>query len=120
MSGIPLGPLLPKAAHLILIRAFKTREAFCDEKSGERTTGQIKRKYKVLTKIFPEMGIYIFVLSTSESTATSRYTTVRVQQHEWEDRVPFYLEGTSYLDAKKIQPHNETELLHKKREDRKS
>jgi len=116
MSGFSLGSVFPDSLHLLSIKSFTARQTFCDENSLETSTGNEKRKYKLATNIFPEMGVFTFVLSTSEQAATSNYTTVHVLEHEWEDRHPEYLHGSSFFDVKKIQVHNMHEIL-KKRKD---
>jgi len=109
--------VLPDALHLIAIRGMKAQEVFCDGVSKERLTGLVKTKYKLSTKVLPaELGIFMFVLSTSKSSAVSSHTSFSVKEGEWEDRDSDYLHGTSFFDVKKVEPHSVDELLQKRKD----
>lgn len=62
----------------------RTRSAYMDFKSLEESTGEIKAKYKLLTK--QQAGVYIFhVLTKTEATYPTEYR-IRIIQSDWDSR----------------------------------
>jgi hypothetical protein len=99
----------------ILLFYYVPRAAFLDNKSKEKNTGIVKRKYKLLFKHHKILDIYgFFVLTTTEDSGVKE-RTICIKQHDWEERIKGYLEyiGTdcSYIDVQRYEVLNKTDVV---------
>lgn len=81
--------------------------AYCDEKSLEKTTGLEKRKYKLAAKFLIEFNSYPFFIFTTEPEACQGDLRFCVAKKDWLNRKSGYLEEPySYTDL-----NNKVEIL---------
>lgn len=89
------------------------QHAYCDEKSKEISTSEIKRKYKLAGNAIDSLGIYTFFILTSKFEACQNFLTICIEEQHWENRDRKYLREISYLDIKRVESLDKLELLRK-------
>lgn len=98
----------------VILTSLITQYGYKDKKSFEPSTGRIKTKYKLAGNIVATLGIYTFFVMTSQKQACESVVTLEINENDWEQRSG--IQGTGYLDIKKIEALNKDELLIKKRD----
>jgi len=91
--------------------------AYCDEKSLEKYTGKIKRKYKLAGNpiVGHYLDKYIFHVLTHVRDACKPSVTLSISKDDWENRVNgrYLQEEVSYCDLRKYDIFTGEELLEK-------
>lgn len=89
---------------------------YMDKASKEEATSVVKEKYKLLWNFSHLEEVLIFFVSTKNSNAVRRRTSLIVNSSEWENNInpSIYLTKTSYIDVRKAVSENIDELSNKK------
>lgn len=97
-----------------ILKKIIIQNIYCDEKSKERHTGILKRKYKLAGNIIKPFEVYTFFVITKEKTSCNRYTTIEVEQQHWENKKSGYLmENKGYIDLHKVEALSGVEICEK-------
>jgi hypothetical protein len=97
----------------ILLSKVRKQGVYFDYYSLEKMTSVTKPKYKLAINILP-IGIYFFCILTTNESACDSLVSLTVSQSDWENKDPKYLnEPYSYIDIKKTEVLQKTELLAK-------
>lgn len=102
---------LPNSVKLTKIQ---TQNTFCDKKSFEKFTQQIKPKFKVCADSLPkELQVHLFFVSTTTKDSYRRDFVVIVDELEWENRIGNYLKDVSYLSVTHLDCLSDDDIISK-------
>ena len=104
-----LASIFPKE---LLLKTIEKQNAYCCQKSIEKSTGVKKTKYKLAGNRFYE--VYIFFILSSKNYG-NKYTTLEIEEKDWENRKSKHLDGNGYLNVKNIETLTEEEIVSKLR-----
>jgi hypothetical protein len=88
----------------------RKRCAHCDERSTEPSTRATKRKYKLFTNVWRELGLYTYLVATTNQSATKPQLTLTVRPADWVSRKSPHLRRISYFDVRKASVATEAEV----------
>jgi len=98
----------------IILQKIIIQNIYCDEKSREKYTGFLKRKYKLAGNIIKPLEVYTFFVSTTEKFACAINTTIEVGQQHWENKKSGYLTASrGYIDLRKVEVLSGAEICEK-------
>lgn len=93
----------------------KTKEAYCDYKSKEESTGKIKKKFKLAGKPIDPLGIYPFFIINGSDSALIKSLTISIKKDDWEWRDKKELQYEfSYIDISDFISHTIDDILGKR------
>ena len=94
----------------LLLRKVTIQNVYFDKKSYEKSTGLTKPKYKLAGN--PLNKVYTFFITTTNSDACHRKSTVIVKKCHWENKVDNHLNAPeSFIDVKKVEVLTSDEVL---------
>lgn len=94
----------------------EVRTLVYDRFSNERSTGNVKPKYKLLVHVIPKARMWLHIVTTSKNGRTSPHKTLVVEFKDWESvtgnkaRVKSLRENQSYICWDNLIPHEEDEI----------
>lgn len=101
----------------IILQRIEKSCAYCDEKSFEKRTGKIGRKYKLAGNPLKVLKIYPFFILTKDKFTCSGHLTLKIAPKEWVEKEPNYLKNViSYLDITKVEPLSDEEIIEKSKD----